>query len=223
LTLFRSSLKLQDAEIAAMMEQMRAVKHEVKGLRRVRRREEVNLEYLKAVVVDYIAFPPGSSERRSLEHVLSSLLQFTPEDRKKIEKERQGVAGWLTFNDIFAAIRPVKDIQPPQRLSRPPATAPPTASYTSFDSNLDDSTYSQSSSGSFGEERAEAKETSRGGLAGPLRPQLHGGGRMMSHASSSLDGSFTSSTLQLSEAASASGGESFLSAISAKLGSFVSM
>jgi hypothetical protein len=47
----------------------------VEELCRVRRREDVNMDYLKSIVVQFLSKPPGTSERSALLPVLATLLQ----------------------------------------------------------------------------------------------------------------------------------------------------
>lgn len=54
-------------------------------LKRVAKREGVNMDYLKNIVLQYMSFPPSSPERNSLVPVLALLLQFTPAELKATE------------------------------------------------------------------------------------------------------------------------------------------
>ena len=63
-------------------------------LARVHRREGVNMDYLKSIVVQYLAKPPGSSERSALLPVLATLLQFDSNDYKAIEEGKDKVSWW---------------------------------------------------------------------------------------------------------------------------------
>jgi len=70
------------------------VEDQVEGLARVHRREGVNMDYLKSIVVQYLAKPPGSSERSALLPVLATLLQFDAHDYKSIEEGKDKVSWW---------------------------------------------------------------------------------------------------------------------------------
>ena len=65
----------RDGELASAEYTVQKVETQVEELCRVRRREDVNLDYLKGIVVQYLSKPPGSSERASLLPVLATLLQ----------------------------------------------------------------------------------------------------------------------------------------------------
>eukprot|EP00804_Cyclotella_cryptica_P005886 CCRYP_000165-RB/>CCRYP_000165-RB protein AED:0.48 eAED:0.48 QI:0/-1/0/1/-1/0/1/0/102 len=52
------------------------------------------MDYLKSIVVQYLAKPPGSSERAALLPVLATLLQFDESDYKAIEEGKQKVSWW---------------------------------------------------------------------------------------------------------------------------------
>ena len=67
---------------------------QVESLARVHRREGVDMDYLKNTVVQYLAKPPGSSERTQLLPVLATLLQFDENDYKSIEQGKQKVSWW---------------------------------------------------------------------------------------------------------------------------------
>ena len=67
---------------------------QVEELARVHRREGVNMDYLKSIVVQYLAKPPGSSERTALLPVLATLLQFDADDYRAIEEGKQKVDWW---------------------------------------------------------------------------------------------------------------------------------
>ncbi|EJK56601.1 hypothetical protein THAOC_23478 [Thalassiosira oceanica] len=67
---------------------------QVEELSRVHRREGVNMDYLKSIVVQYLAKPPGSSERTALLPVLATLLQFDADDYRAIEEGKQKVDWW---------------------------------------------------------------------------------------------------------------------------------
>lgn len=84
-------LMLRDGELATTAQQASELRAEINDLRSVARREGVNMEYLKNIVVQYLSFQSGSSEHQSLMPVLATLLQFTPEDLRGI---RQAQSQW---------------------------------------------------------------------------------------------------------------------------------
>lgn len=59
---------------------------ELHALMQTQRREGVNMEYLKNVIVQYMSFKHGSSQQLRLVPVISTLLQFTTADLKEIKK-----------------------------------------------------------------------------------------------------------------------------------------
>jgi chromosome segregation ATPase len=90
----KEALLSRDGDLASVeMEKMR-VECEVEELCRVRRREDVNLDYLKSVVVQYLSLPTASSERARLLPVLATLLQFDPKDYRIIEEGKNKIGWW---------------------------------------------------------------------------------------------------------------------------------
>jgi NADH:ubiquinone oxidoreductase subunit E len=74
-------------------EQERALKSEIRELERAKKREGLNIDYLKAVVVNFLT----SAEQQSMLPVLAQLLQFSPEDISKVnEKYNEGFIGNVT-------------------------------------------------------------------------------------------------------------------------------
>jgi hypothetical protein len=73
---------------------VQAVESQVEELCRVRRREDVNLDYLKSIVVQYLSLPPGSSERARLLPVLATLLQFDDSDYNTIQEGKNKISWW---------------------------------------------------------------------------------------------------------------------------------
>ena len=80
---------------------MAELRAELNESRSVARRDGVNMEYLKNIVVQFMSFQSGSSEHQSLTPVLATLLQFTPEDLRSI---RDSQSAW------YWGGRRVKDI-----------------------------------------------------------------------------------------------------------------
>ena len=98
----KEALLDRDGELANYQKHLEDVEDQVEELCRVRRREDVNLDYLKGVVVQYLSLPSGSSERRSLLAVLATLLQFNDSDYRTIEDGKSKISWWggVTPTDI---------------------------------------------------------------------------------------------------------------------------
>jgi chromosome segregation ATPase len=94
-------LEKYDGDLATAEIDVVKAEDQVESLARVHRREGVNMDYLKSIVVQYLAKPPGSSERTALLPVLATLLQFDENDYKAIEKGKQNVSWW---GDIIPTI-----------------------------------------------------------------------------------------------------------------------
>ena len=74
---FAKALTDRDGELATAEYNVEHVENKVEELGRVKRREDVNIDYLKSIVVQYLSKPPGSSERAALLPVLATLLQVS--------------------------------------------------------------------------------------------------------------------------------------------------
>lgn len=92
----RLTYKLEegDGDLASAELTVEKTEDQVEALARIHRREGVNMDYLKGIVVQYLAKPPGSSERSALLPVLATLLQFDAEDYKAIDEGKQKVSWW---------------------------------------------------------------------------------------------------------------------------------
>jgi len=90
------SRKLEEGDVDLASAEITVVRAEdqVEQLAKVHRREGVNMDYLKSIVVQYLAKPPGSSERTALLPVLATLLQFDANDYKAIEEGKEKVSWW---------------------------------------------------------------------------------------------------------------------------------
>merc|ERR1712071_668949 len=115
----RLAQKLEEGDGDLAGAELTVVKAEeqVEQLARVHRREGVNMDYLKSIVVQYLAKPPGSSERTALLPVLATLLQFDAEDYTAIESGKDKVSWW---GDIIPTL-----ISGPEALPPPPSGVPP--------------------------------------------------------------------------------------------------
>jgi len=87
-------LVAQDSDLAKAEHSVIQYENQVEDLCRMRRREDVNLDYLKSIVVQYLSKPPGSTERGALLPVLATLLQFDANDYKIIEEGKQKLSWW---------------------------------------------------------------------------------------------------------------------------------
>merc|ERR1712176_1614386 len=87
-------LEAGDGDLADAEQTVLKKEDQVEELARVHRREGVNMDYLKSIVVQYLAKPPGSSERTALLPVLATLLQFDANDYKAIEEGKEKVSWW---------------------------------------------------------------------------------------------------------------------------------
>jgi hypothetical protein len=116
-------LVAKDGDLASAEFQVQKIDNQVAELSRVRRREDVNLDYLKGIIVQYLSKPPGSTERGALLPVLATLLQFDDNDYKTIEKGKDKLSWWGTVAPIFIeapapapsrapSILPVEQISP---------------------------------------------------------------------------------------------------------------
>lgn len=95
-----ADMRAQAAQLQEALEQVETLRQELETLRaekrqqaqeltallQTQRREGVNMEYLKNVVVQYMSFRPGSSQQTRLIPVLTTLLQFTAQDIGEIKK-----------------------------------------------------------------------------------------------------------------------------------------
>jgi len=92
----------KDLELATRMNELALLRRDLQETRQRSMRETsggVNAEYLKNVLVEYLSFPAGSSERKVLFPVLATLLQFDKNDMRRI-----------THGAGAVQARPVKDI-----------------------------------------------------------------------------------------------------------------
>ncbi|KAF4321360.1 hypothetical protein BBO99_00004760 [Phytophthora kernoviae] len=101
----------QAAEMQALSDQLEEAQRELQELRddkrrhaeeltamlQNQRRDGVNMEYLKNVVVQYMSFRPGSSQQARLIPVLTTLLQFTAADTKEIKHATRRGNSWTSW------------------------------------------------------------------------------------------------------------------------------
>jgi chromosome segregation ATPase len=94
-------LQRHDDELASTEYANKQIEREVEELSRIHRREDVNLDYLKSTIVQFLSKPPGSSERVALLPVIATLLQFDSDDYKLIE---QGKAKVSWFGSVLPTV-----------------------------------------------------------------------------------------------------------------------
>lgn len=94
-------LQRHDDELASTEYTNKQIEKEVEELSRIHRREDVNLDYLKSTIVQFLSKPPGSSERVALLPVIATLLQFDSDDYKLIE---QGKAKVSWFGSVLPTV-----------------------------------------------------------------------------------------------------------------------
>jgi chromosome segregation ATPase len=90
----KQALLQRDGDLASAEKHAREIEGQIDELCRIQRREDVNLDYLKSIVVKYLSFPSGSTERTALLRVLATLLQFDDKDYKTIEAGKNKVSWW---------------------------------------------------------------------------------------------------------------------------------
>ncbi|EGZ24759.1 hypothetical protein PHYSODRAFT_486665 [Phytophthora sojae] len=93
------SQQLEEAhrEVQELRDDKRRHAEELTAMLQNQRRDGVNMEYLKNVVVQYMLFRPGSSQQTRLVPVLSTLLQFTAADIKEIKHAARRGSSWTSW------------------------------------------------------------------------------------------------------------------------------
>eukprot|EP00595_Chromulina_sp_UTEXLB2642_P001288 CAMPEP_0196768294 /NCGR_PEP_ID=MMETSP1095-20130614/42571_1 /TAXON_ID=96789 ORGANISM="Chromulina nebulosa, Strain UTEXLB2642" /NCGR_SAMPLE_ID=MMETSP1095 /ASSEMBLY_ACC=CAM_ASM_000446 /LENGTH=354 /DNA_ID=CAMNT_0042137661 /DNA_START=977 /DNA_END=2038 /DNA_ORIENTATION=- len=82
----QDTLAQKDLELAKLQQKILDINTEVGELRRISRRETVNMDYLKNITLQYMTFPISSPERLSLIPVLATLLQFNSKEISEVDK-----------------------------------------------------------------------------------------------------------------------------------------
>jgi hypothetical protein len=103
INILNKQIEESNTRIQKLLEEKSHFNEEMTALMRTQRRNGVNMEYLKNVVVQYMSFRPGSSHQKRLVPVISTLLQFTNEDMKEIKKSmnlRSSSWGWGETKDF---------------------------------------------------------------------------------------------------------------------------
>ena len=90
----KQALLERDGDLASAEKHAHEVERQIEELFRIRRREDVNIDYLKSIVVQYLSLPPGSTERAGLLPVLATLLQFDEGDYRIIEEGKNKLSWW---------------------------------------------------------------------------------------------------------------------------------
>jgi len=119
-----AKLEAGDGDLASAEIAVQKKEEQVEDLARVHRREGVNMDYLKSIVVQYLAKPPGSSERTALLPVLATLLQFDSNDYKAIEEGKHKLSWWGEIIPTYIsgpADENPAPMLPPSRQTIPPA------------------------------------------------------------------------------------------------------
>lgn len=117
-----AEVRAQESQLREASDQIEALRLELEELRtdkqqqaqeltalmQTQRRDGVNMEYLKNVVVQYMSFRPGSSQQSRLVPVLTTLLQFTAHDINEIKRaaanRRSTWASWGVGSSSSGAI-----------------------------------------------------------------------------------------------------------------------
>ena len=68
-------LVTQDGDLASAELMRKQIEAKVEELSRIQRREDLNIDYLKSIIVQFLSKPSGSSEREALLPVIATLLQ----------------------------------------------------------------------------------------------------------------------------------------------------
>jgi len=60
-------------------------------------RAQVNLDYLKSILVRFLSFDPTHPQRKALIPVIATILQFSPDELRGVEKVKPSSGGWLSM------------------------------------------------------------------------------------------------------------------------------
>lgn len=113
-------LAAKDLELASVQQSHTSLVAEVADLRRTSRREGINMDYLKNIILQYMKLPVTAPERMSLVPVIATLLQFN--------KTELGEAEGALKAPVWSSL-PVKEVKrfssPTPKIigqNRPPST-----------------------------------------------------------------------------------------------------
>nr|CCA27084.1 conserved hypothetical protein [Albugo laibachii Nc14] len=93
-------LATKEDQMQTLVEDLTRKDKELARMMQNQRRDGVNMEYLKNIIVQYITFRPGSSQQRRLLPVISTLLQFTHGDLKEIKSACGRRSSWSSWAAI---------------------------------------------------------------------------------------------------------------------------
>jgi hypothetical protein len=105
-----------EGEAASLRQQLQELRRRAKALKddndflqaqqsdhgRSQSRSQVNIDYLKSVLVRFLAFDPQHPQRRALIPVIATILQFSPEELRSVETVKPHTAGWMSMLGIAA-------------------------------------------------------------------------------------------------------------------------
>ncbi|KAM6342215.1 GRIP and coiled-coil domain-containing protein 2 isoform 1-T1 [Podargus strigoides] len=106
-------LRELEATNAILMEQIKLLKNEIRRLERNQEREKsvANLEYLKNVLLQFILLKSGSEKERLIP-VIDTMLQLSPEEKRKLAAIAQGEeestsrpSGWASYLHSWSGLR----------------------------------------------------------------------------------------------------------------------
>ena len=66
-------------------------------------RSQVNLDYLKSILVRFLSFDPTHPQRKALIPVIATILQFSPDELRNVEKVKSSSGGWLSMLGVGSA------------------------------------------------------------------------------------------------------------------------
>ena len=66
-------------------------------------RAQVNLDYLKSILVRFLSFEPAHPQRKQLIPVIATILQFSPDELRNVEKVKASSGGWLSMLGVGGA------------------------------------------------------------------------------------------------------------------------
>lgn len=95
-------LAAKDMDLARLQQGHAELSSEVADLRRTSRREGVNMDYLKNIVMQFMMLPMAAPERMSLVPVIATLLQFSTGELIQVENSMRSPV-WTTL--------PVKEVK----------------------------------------------------------------------------------------------------------------
>ena len=94
------TLSERDGNLAIAEKRIAEVEAQVEELGRIQRREDVNMDYLKSIVVQFLSKAPGATERTTLLPVLATLLQFDENDYSLIQQGKSNISFWGSVEPV---------------------------------------------------------------------------------------------------------------------------